>query len=164
MLLSPALLACLLLPAQPGEDKVHSINQRSFRVPVQVDPGRREEIRLLELHVSRDLGKTWEVCALIDPARDSFLYKAPVDGVYWFAVRLALKNEKYEPEEIAELQPALKVSVSEKPVVAPPPPLPTETPRTAPNELEEEVKQMRAEMRRLKERVATLERLLKDRP
>jgi hypothetical protein len=163
MLLSPALLACLFVAPEPNDDKIHAINQRAFRVPVQVDANRRDEIRLLELHVSRDQGKTWEVCALIDPARDSFLYKAPADGVYWFAVRLALKNDKYEPEETANLTPALKVSVVEKAagVVQT---AASEAHKVSPEELEEDVKQLRAELKRLKDRVATLERLLKDRP
>jgi hypothetical protein len=163
MLLSPALLACLFVAPEPTDDKVHSINQRAFRVPVQVDARRRDEIRLVEVHVSRDQGKTWEVCALIDPGRDSFLYKAPADGIYWFTVRLALKNDSYEPEDTANLTPALKVSVVEKgPGVVQTGA--SERHKMSQEELEEEVRQLRAELKQLRDRVATLERLLKDRP
>jgi hypothetical protein len=166
MLLTPVLLACLFVAPEPTDEKVHTVNQRAFRVPVLVDASRREEIRLLELHVSRDQGKTWAPCALIDPGRDSFLYTAPADGVYWFAVRLALKNDRYEPEDTASLTPALKVCVLEKVEKAPAvvQAAASEAHKMSAEELEEEVRQLRAELKRLKDRVSTLERLLKDRP
>jgi len=153
MFLSPVLLVCLAPPpAESADPAVYTIQQRTFRVPVQVE-SRRTEIEQITLFVSTDQGKTWKEAGVIAPDEESFRYKAPADGTYWFAVQIVLKNKTKEPAELRLLEPALKVAVES----------PKKPDWQAPlAELDDEVKYLRAEVRRLKDRIAVLERLLKE--
>jgi hypothetical protein len=152
MLLSPVLLVCLASPAQAADPPVFNLKTRTFRVPVQIE-SRRGDIELVLLFVSTDQGKTWNECGVIGPDEDAFRYAAPADGTYWFAVQIALKNKTREPADFRLLEPALKVVVEtpKKPA--------WETPLT---DLEQEVRQLRSEVARLLERVAVLEKMLKE--
>jgi len=153
MFLCPTLLVCLCSPGvEPADSNVHTVQQRTFRVPVQIE-SRRSEIEQIAMFVSTDQGKTWKEAAVIGPEDDSFRYQASADGLYWFAVQIGLKNKTKEPPDLRHLEPALKVRV--------------ETPKKPDwqdplAEVEDEVKQLRAEVKRLKERLAALEKLLKD--
>jgi hypothetical protein len=154
MLVSHALLACLFTHAEPVDRTVYTVQQRAFRVPVKIE-SRSSEIERILLFVSADQGKTWQEAGTIGPEEESFRYLAPGDGVYWFAVQIALKNKSKEPPDVLLLEPALKVTV--------------QTPKKPEwqqplSELEEEVKQLRAEVKRLKERLAAVEKLLKEKP
>jgi hypothetical protein len=152
MLLSPALLVCLFCPGLAPEPAVYTLKHRGFRVPVQVE-SRRGEIEHILLFVSTDQGKTWNEAGMIGPDEDSFRYLAPADGTYWFAVQIALKNKTKEPAEMRLLEPALKVVVD----------TPKKPEWQAPlSDVDEEVRQLRSELQRLKERVAALEKLLKE--
>jgi len=153
MLLSPTLLVCLLAPAQDARDDVYKLNQRSFKVPVRIDRDRRDEIEQVDLYVSTDQGKSWEKAGTLAPVEDSFRYTAPTEGVYWFAVQIVLKNKSKEPADSRKFEPALKVSVES-----------AKKPDSGRAELLEEIRQLRAEVKRLNERLANLERMLQDKP
>jgi hypothetical protein len=154
MFLSPVLLICLAPPAPDmAEPAVYTIRQRSFRVPVSVET-RRGEVDQITLFVSIDQGKTWREAGVIGPDEDAFRYRAAADGVYWFAVQIQLKNGMKEPADMRMLQPELKVSVE----------LPKKPEwQAAVAELDDEVKYLRSEVQRLKDRLAVLERMLKER-
>ena len=149
MFISSALLMCLLAPAiEPPDPTVHTVQQRAFRVPVQIE-SRRNDIEHLTLFVSTDKGATWKEAGVIGPDQDGFRFVAPGDGVYWFAVQIALKDKTMDPAEPTRMEPALKVAVET-------PKKPEWQPMLA--DLEEEVKQLRAEVKKLKERIAVLEK------
>jgi hypothetical protein len=133
---------------------VYTVQHRAFRVPVQIE-SRRSEIEQILLFVSTDQGKTWQEAGIIGPEEESFRYLAAGDGLYWFAVQIALKNKTKEPADSRLFEPALKVAVQTPKKPDWQPPL---------TELEEELKNLRAEVKRLKERVAALEKLLKEKP
>ncbi len=156
MFLSHVLLVCLALPpvSAPADASVYTVQHRAFRVPVQIE-SRRTEIEQIVLFVSTDQGKSWKEAGAIGPDEDSFRYVAPADGSYWFAVQIALKNKTKEPAETGLFEPALKVAVET-------PKKPEWQPPLA--ELDEEVKQLRSEVKRLKDRIGVLERLIKDKP
>jgi hypothetical protein len=154
MFLAPIILSCLISPAQLADPAVFTVQHRTFRVPVQIE-SRRREFEKIALFVSTDYGKTWKEAGVIDPDEESFRYIAPADGLYWFAVQIELKNMTKEPAQLSLLEPALKVNVET-------PKKPDWQPALA--ELDEEMKQLRADVKRLKDRITVLERLLKEKP
>ena len=152
MLSSPILLACFLFPVvESAEEPVHTVYQRAFKVPVQLDPGRRNEIEKVTLFVSTDRGVSWQRTSSIGPNETFFRYSAPTEGVYWFAVQIAMKDKTQESAEQTPLAPALKVSV-EKPKDA----------ETRMADLEKEVRELRAETKRLQELLTALEQRLSE--
>lgn len=58
-----------------------------FRLPASQDPDAEAAPQRIELHVSRDLGGTWDKAADTPPGTGSFTYTADVDGEYWFRLR-----------------------------------------------------------------------------
>ena len=157
MFLSPALLVCLIAPdwqPAPVDPTVYTVQQRAFRVPVQIE-SRRGEIEQIALFVSTDQGKAWRETGVISADEDSFRYVAPNDGVYWFAVQIVLKNKTKEPAEPKLLEPALRVAVET-------PKKPEWQPVLA--EINEELKLLRAEVKKLKEHVSVLEKQVKEKP
>ena len=60
-----ALLAASAAPAPDGPAGAAAVNHHRFEIPINVDPGRQQSIRRLELYVSTDQGKHWdpESCA-----------------------------------------------------------------------------------------------------
>lgn len=58
-----------------------------FRLPKSQDPDASAAAERVMLHVSRDLGTTWEPAGETAPATGSFTYTADVDGEYWFRLR-----------------------------------------------------------------------------
>ena len=154
MLVSPALLVCLVSTAQAPDPTVFTLKNRAFRVPVQVE-SRRQDIEQILLYVSIDKGKTWTETAVIGPDEEWFRCIVPADGSYWFAVQVALKNKTKEPAETRLLQPALKVEVQ----------TPKKPDGKGPlGEPDDDLRQLRAEVKRLTERVTALEKRLKEKP
>src|SRR5579859_4094192 len=51
--------ACLLLTAGAAPPEPCYLNQRSFQIPIRVQPERKDDIKGLELYVSTDNGQSW---------------------------------------------------------------------------------------------------------
>ena len=62
-------------------------HHRSFRMPFAYDAATGDLGGVITLFVSADEGKTWEVASKVSPEQRGFTFRAPRDGVYWFAVR-----------------------------------------------------------------------------
>lgn len=58
-----------------------------FRLPKSQDPDATATAERVVLHVSKDLGTTWEPTGETAPTTGSFTYTADVDGEYWFRLR-----------------------------------------------------------------------------
>lgn len=87
------------------------VTQRRFAVPIAIKPGEREDIAMMVLLVSRDGGATWTKAAEANSDADHFIYEAPEDGLYLFAVGYTLKNGEAYPMEEDQVRPKLKVRV-----------------------------------------------------
>jgi len=107
----------LLIPAFAAEpievpDDVAEVTTRTFAMPIRIAPDRRDRIERIRFFVSLDRGKTWkhkQDCKAVD---GQVCFKAPKDGVYWFALQVVLKSGKREPSEVDNLTPAMKVYVN----------------------------------------------------
>ena len=89
---------------EPVEIVTH---QRSFRMPFAHDATTGDLGGVITLFVSTDEGKTWEVASKVSPDQRGFTFRAPRDGVYWFAVRDAHQGG----ESDTTLSPTMKVKV-----------------------------------------------------
>src|SRR5687767_10634296 len=96
-------------PAPEGD--VYTVPTRDFRIPVQIDPARRAEVRQLHLYVSTDQGKTWKRAVTVRPTDEAFVYTAPRDGVYWFAVQTVDPKGRAEPADPRRAESMLKIHV-----------------------------------------------------
>ncbi len=108
----------LFLGTTPGAGDVWHIKERSLRIPIKVDPARRNQIKELRLFSSADEGKTWQQVGVAHPDDNGFPFSAPADGEYWFTVVVVDMQGRQEPENIYQVPPSEKIIVDTlKPVV-----------------------------------------------
>ena len=83
---------------------------RDVRVNVASD--QPAALQHLHLFASADEGKTWERVQTISPDQDSFVFRAPYDGLYWLIIQTVGRDGKAHPSEVSgNLRPQLKVLV-----------------------------------------------------
>jgi hypothetical protein len=95
------------------------IKQRTFYLPVKIDDEVRGKLKEVILYVSRDRGKKWKIAAKREPDAIYFIYQAPADGRYFFAVQTIAKDGTRVPNKI-EIQDAIQVRVDTSGDGAPP--------------------------------------------
>src|SRR5688500_5851330 len=82
-------LCCLCaspLAARAEEEGIYYSRQTTFRIPFQIDPGDRRVAQVI-LHVSDDLGRSWQQVATAAPTDRGFNFTARRDGWYYFTVQ-----------------------------------------------------------------------------
>ncbi len=91
-------LALPVRSAPPIAAAVHT-NRSKFRIPFQYDA--QEMARLgaveIQLFVTTDRGKNWQLSQAVPPATGKFTYQAPQQGEYWFAVRTIDAQGQHHP-------------------------------------------------------------------
>jgi beta-lactamase regulating signal transducer with metallopeptidase domain len=95
----------------PAPGDVMVVNQRSFKIPINVDAARRKDIKELILFASDDEGKTWEVVSRLTPDSQAFDFKAGADGLIWFTVAVVDQHGRQMPPDLSAAAPTLKVRV-----------------------------------------------------
>ncbi len=112
--------ACVLIlsSASAGQDSNDTptyTRDSVFRIPFQTDGASR--LKQVQLHVSTDRGASWRQEAAVSPTERFFDFRAPQDGLYWFAVRtLDLENRAY-PATLDGARPGLRVIVDTHPPI-----------------------------------------------
>jgi hypothetical protein len=88
-----------------------STRQHAFTIPFRIEPARtpEEQPAEVQLHVSTDQGATWAAADRVKPDQGNFVYRAPHDGEYWYAIRTVDQRGTVRPE--GQLQAQLKVVV-----------------------------------------------------
>jgi len=104
-----ATLLVLTLGQTPSD--VFFSNQRNYRIPIDIAPAVRQELRELLLFASSDQGRNWQQVAVVPADRDAFVFHAPTDGEYWFKVAAVTRQGKQEPENINQGPPQQKMVV-----------------------------------------------------
>jgi hypothetical protein len=87
------------------------INQRTFKVPVRIEPGRGKRLKQVLLYCSTDQGQSWREVGTIPPSADAFSFRVPRDGIYRFAVQTEDTDGRRSPASLDTLPPALVVCV-----------------------------------------------------
>jgi len=74
------------LPATPLRA---ATRQNAFTIPFQIDAPATPGEKAVEaiLNVSTDQGATWSISSRVKPDKNSFVFRAPHDGEYWFNIR-----------------------------------------------------------------------------
>jgi len=90
---------------------VYPMRDRHLQIPIRVNDARKGDLVELVLYVSTDQGKTWVGAGRAKPTQDAFNFHAKEDGLYWFSVQAVDRDGKYDPPDIAQVQPALKVII-----------------------------------------------------
>ncbi len=88
-----------------------STRQTYFAIPFEIDQIDHPVLGAAEiqLYVSRDRGSTWQHETSVAPTTKQFLFRAPSDGQYWFAVRTRDRAGNFRPPIIDT--PGLKVII-----------------------------------------------------
>jgi hypothetical protein len=89
----PALLAAVLVFAvtvlaranPPAGDPKHYTRESVFHLPIRIDEKSRASIREVQLYL-RTPNTAWQRIDQAPPTQQSFKYKAPADGEYWFTL------------------------------------------------------------------------------
>jgi hypothetical protein len=84
--------------------------QNAFTIPFRIEAAQSpaQEPAEVQLHVSSNGGRTWDLANRQQPAAGSFVFRAPHDGEYWFAIRTLDRQGVTRPEK---LEAQLKVLV-----------------------------------------------------
>lgn len=95
----------------PGGAIVAATRQNAFTIPFRIEAAQDPAQQPVEvqLHVSTNEGRSWEPAGRVKPEKNSFVFRAPHDGEYWYSIRTLDKQGVARPE--GPLSPQLKVSV-----------------------------------------------------
>jgi hypothetical protein len=106
-----SLLATGVDPIELASD-VHEIQTRQFAMPLKLDPESEHSIKRMRLFVSQDQGKTWKHQNDYDRNDTQAIFKAEVDGEYWFALQVESNDGTNDPARVDALTPRIKVYVN----------------------------------------------------
>jgi hypothetical protein len=84
---------------------------QNFMIPLIVDKEQIDRIESIQLLVSINDGNSWNVYGQVSPKRDHFVFRAPMDGVYWFSFQVVLKDGSKQPSETKNLVACQKLVV-----------------------------------------------------
>jgi len=124
---------------QDAERGVIVTTSRHFRLPIYCES--RENIERFVLYQSTDEGKSWKLISKVTAEASSFTVKVPENGPYWFSVQTVSKTGTLTPEDVSMAPPSLKILVTSKP--------------------EEEKAALEKELAELRERMAVVEKRLR---
>lgn len=103
---------CLLLAANAGAaDDLAPMNQRKFKIPIRLQPGRQADVNQMLLYLSRNQGQKWEQVAAAAPDKTGFEFDAREDGAFWFSIAVVYKNGIKDPIDPSRASGILKVLV-----------------------------------------------------
>ncbi len=98
------LLALSAMASQPeaatsAMSKPIATRQTFFGIPFRVEPADqawREPVEV-QLFVSGDQGRTWQLYSKVEPLRRRFMFRAGTDGEFWFLIRTLDRSGQFWP-------------------------------------------------------------------
>ncbi len=84
----------------------------SFEIPFSIGKA-RDSVVEVALHVSHDLGKTWQQVATRPPSEKSFPFQGSGEGQYWFAIQTIGRDGTRVPPN-TQLKPELRIAIDRK--------------------------------------------------
>jgi RNA polymerase sigma factor (sigma-70 family) len=95
------------------DTEVIEMNARKMKIPVNVDPQRRTELKQLHLFASSDKGRSWRMVSTIAPDEEAFQFSVSDDGLYWLIVQAVGRDGTKNPMDLcAGTLPNVKVFVN----------------------------------------------------
>jgi hypothetical protein len=115
-------LSCLLMVAGQTAPLGWATNQRDLKIPIDIKAWRPENISQLVLYVSADKGTSWHQHTTVKPRtapqeqdQNVFIFRAAVDGEYWFRVAVVDLQGNQEPRDPAKGAPDQKILIDTHP-------------------------------------------------
>src|SRR6202011_5849469 len=85
------------------------------QIPIRIAPDKKQEIKELELFISKDEGRTWNKEAVSGPDKDNFQFYAPADGLYCFSLVVVDQKGNRTPPDANHLEVMQKILVDTLP-------------------------------------------------
>jgi hypothetical protein len=115
------LVLLLLLTARKAgaaPTDVHYLADTTFRVPFVTNPNEQRRLQQVLLHVSENMGRSYQHVRTAGPNDTEFQFTATHQGWYWFIVQAQYVDGRFVPANVQGVQPGLKICVDTvKPVV-----------------------------------------------
>ena len=103
--------AALAVGYEPvAEVPLHKVPGPAFLIPCKVEAA--DLVAVVQLWVSADRGRKWELHEEISPDQQAFTFTAKKPGEYWFAPRIKKKDGKMLPAETSDLVATQRVAVA----------------------------------------------------
>ena len=104
-------VAALAVGYEPVADvPLHKVPGPAFLIPCKVAAA--DLVTHVQLWVSADRGKKWDLYEEITPDKPAFTFVAKKPGEYWFAPRIKKKDGTMLPADVAELVATQRVAVA----------------------------------------------------
>jgi hypothetical protein len=146
-MLTLAVAVVLAVGYEPvGDVPLHKVPGPAFLIPCKVEAA--DLVAVVQLWVSADRGKKWELHEEITPDKTAFTFTAKKPGEYWFAPRIKQKDGKMLPAETSGLVPTQRVAVATGDDATEPPGKPVAKPTVVETvaELDEELTRVELEL------------------
>src|SRR4051812_16097856 len=93
----------------PIPAEVHKVPGPAFLIPCKVEAA--DLVAVVQLWVSANSGKTWQLHEEITPDKSAFTFVAKQAGEYWFAPRIKKKDGTMLPADASDLVATQRVAV-----------------------------------------------------
>jgi len=111
--------AAILVPAvraqTPAMQRKIYTDKSAFKLPIQIDEKERARIREVQLYVKAAPGGSWALKETVQATQKEFMFRAPKDGEYWFAVVAIDITGRPHPADVNKEGPGLIVVVDKQP-------------------------------------------------
>jgi hypothetical protein len=89
-------------------------NSRDIKLPIKYEKDRKS-IRQAILWYARNGENTWYIASAVAPTADSFIFRAPEDGLYWFTMQTEDLQGRRDPPDLTKTAPDIKMIVDSVP-------------------------------------------------
>jgi hypothetical protein len=92
------------------------INRTAFKIPLKkIDERDRARLQEVRLYVRQGANAKWDMVAHAPPTQSEFIYQAPGDGEYWFAVAAVDLSGRMNPNDLSHESPGIIVIIDQQP-------------------------------------------------
>jgi hypothetical protein len=92
------------------------INRTAFKIPLKkIEERDRARLQEVRLYVRQGPSGKWEMAAHAPPTQSEFIYQAPGEGEYWFAVAAVDLSGRMNPNDLAHEPPGIVVIIDQQP-------------------------------------------------
>jgi hypothetical protein len=91
------------------------INRTAFKIPLKkIEERDRARLQEVRLYVRQGAGGKWNMAAHAPPTQTEFIYQAPGDGEYWFAVAAVDLSGRMNPSDLSHEAPGIVVIIDQQ--------------------------------------------------
>ncbi len=91
------------------------LNKTTIKLPIIIEEKHRSQLQSVQLYVKEGPTLPWKLQEKVAPTQNSFTYKAPGDGEYWFNIVSVDNQGRSTPADLNKEPPGLIVVLDTKP-------------------------------------------------